>query len=601
MTPSSMPRVSASDSVASTKKKDDSQYHGITPTARHVLEKRYLMKNENGVPIEGPRDMFRRIAKNVASTDAFFGATPEEVVETEELFFGLMDRLEFLAGMSLRNAGRKLQQLAACYVLPIEDNMDSIYTTLKHAALLHKTGAGVGYDFSRLRAQNAIVASTGGKSCGPIGFMKLFEFSCRTIVWNAATRRPGNMGILRVDHPDIMDFINAKVDNNELNNFNISVAATDFFMDQVEKDDVYDLIDPNTKEVVDSVKAREIFNLICDRAWASAEPGMIFIDRINEYNPTPHIGRMESTNQCGEQPLLPYEACNLGSIALSKMLKDENKKKVVDWEKLERTIRAGVHFLDNTIDINEYPIEEIRVVNMGNRKIGLGIMGYADMLIELQIPYQSDEALSLGEKLMKFIHDIGHDESRQIAKKRGSFPNFPGSKYEKEGYTEMRNATVTTIAPTGTTAIIANCSSGLEPLFALVYIRKNWLDLTAEDEMVDVNPIFEDMAKKRWFYSKELMEKVALSGSLKDIEGIPNDVKTIFQTSHDIDPLWHVKMQAVFQKYTDNAVSKTVNMPHESTIEDVRKVYMYAYKTGCKGITIYRDGSREKQVLNLKK
>ncbi len=590
-----------SNSIASLSEEEAFQYRGMTQIARHVLEKRYLLKDESGRPIEGPRDMFRRIAKNVASADRLFGATTEEVQATEDLFFGYMDRLEFLAGMSLRNAGRNLQQLAACYVLPIADNMDSIYTTLKHAAFLHKTGAGIGYDFSKLRPKNARVASTGGKSCGPVGFMKLFEFSCRTIVWNAATRRPGNMGILRVDHPDIREFINAKVDNNELNNFNISVAVTDAFMKAVQSDSTYDLIDPHTEQSVETLKAREIFDLMCHRAWSSAEPGMIFIDQINEYNPTPHVGQMESTNQCGEQPLLPYEACNLGSIVLSRMLKDDAGKRVVDWEKLEKTVRDGVHFLDNTIDINNYPLEEIRAMNLGNRKIGLGVMGYADMLIEMNIPYQSKEALSLGEKLMKFITDVGHLASQEIAKKRGSFSNFPGSKYEKEGYSHMRNATVTTIAPTGTTAIIANCSSGIEPLFALVYIRKNWLDNNKEDEMTDVHPFFLKVAKERWFYREDLMEKISQAGGIQDLPEVPEDVKVIFQTSHDIDPLWHIELQAAFQKYTDNAVSKTVNMPNEASVDDVKNVYMRAFETGCKGVTIYRDGSREKQVLNIKK
>lgn len=573
---------------------------GLSPTAIHVLKKRYLLKDKNGNVIETPEDMFRRIARNIALADKKFGASDNEVKQIEDEFFSIMNNLEFISGMALRNAGRNLQQLSACYVLPLEDSMESIYTTLKEAAFLHKTGAGIGYDFSKLRPRGSLVKTTGGSSCGPVGFMKLFDFSCHTVVYNAATRRPGNMGILSINHPDIEEFISVKNDNSQLNNFNISVSVTDEFMEAVKSDSLYDLIDPVSKKTSKTVRARELFNSICEYAWSSAEPGMIFIDRINEDNPTPHIGKIDATNQCGEQPLLPYEACNLGSIVLSRMLKTgADGRKMIDWAKLEKSVRTAVHFLDNTIEMNKYPLKQIEEINKGNRKIGLGVMGFADMLIQLGISYKSQQALEVAEKVMKYIQDVSHNESCNLAKRRGNFKNFPGSVYDQKGIRYMRNATVTTIAPTGTTSIIANCSSGIEPIFALVYVRKNWLDNSKEDEIVEIHPLFQQVAKERWFYSKELMEEVAVCGSIQEIKGIPQDVKDLFVTAHDIDPRFQVKMQAVFQKYTDNAVSKTVNMKKESTVDDVKDVYMLAYETGCKGITIYRDSSRDKQVFNI--
>lgn len=573
----------------------------ISHTAKVVAEKRYLITDDKGNPTETIYDMFVRVADNIASADALYGATPTQVQEVADDFLNMMVDLEFLAGMTLRNAGRELQQLSACYVLPLEDSMESIYTTLKNAAKLHKTGAGIGYDFTKLRPRNSTVKSTGGKSCGPVGFMKLFEFSCATVVNNAATRRAGNMGILRIDHPDIDEFLSVKEDNNQLNNFNISVNMTDVFMKAVKEGTTYDLVDPHSGEVVEKRDARDMYNRICEKAWRSAEPGVIFFDQVNRFNPTPQLGPMTATNQCGEQPLFPYEACNLGSIVLSRMMrKTVTGVSEIDWEKLEDRVRKSVHFLDNTIDLNNYPLEELAKMNRANRRIGLGVMGFADMLVEMGIPFNSNEAVQVAEHVMKFIQEKSHDESRHLARERGSFPNFKGSRWEKLGYPEMRNATVTTIAPTGTTSIFAGCSSGIEPIFSLVYVRKNILD-QEKDEFIEVHPLFEQKCKERWVYSKELMHKVAQAGTVKGIEEIPADLQRSFVTAHDIEPKWHVLIQAAFQKYTDNAVSKTVNMPHESTLEDVKEVYRLAYDTACKGVTIYRDGSRDKQVLNLVK
>ena len=593
--------LSSSAAVTDAKVPDQRKDIPMSKTAQVVAERRYLMRDENGDVCETVYDMFKRVADNIASGDKLYGATNEQVAQVAEDFLEMMVDLEFLAGMTLRNAGRELQQLSACYVLPMEDSMDSIYGTLKNAAKLHKTGAGIGYDFSKLRPKGAEVKTTGGRSCGPVGFMKLIDFSCATIVNSAATRRAGNMGILRIDHPDVDEFLSVKEDNSQLNNFNISINGTDAFMKAVKEGTTYDIIDPHSGQVIEQRDARAMFRTICEKAWRSAEPGLIFFDQVNRFNPTPQLGEMTATNQCGEQPLFPYEACNLGSIVLSRMIQRlPNGEAEIDWEKLEDRIRKGVHFLDNTIDLNNYPLEELHKMNHANRRIGLGVMGFADMLIELGIPYNSEEAVKMSEVVMKFIQDKSHDESRKLARERGSFPNFKGSRWEKLGYEEMRNATVTTIAPTGTTSIFAGCSSGIEPIFSLVYVRKNILDQD-KDSFMEVHPLFEQKAKSAWVFSKEMIEDVAEKGSLADVEAIPAEMKRVFITSHDVSPEWHIKIQAAFQKYTDNAVSKTVNMPNSATIEDVEKVYMMAYETGCKGVTVYRDGSRDKQVLNLVK
>ena len=570
----------------------------LTESARVVLERRYLRKDDQGRVMETAEDMFRRVAQNIASADRLYGASDAEVQRTEEKFFRAMTRMEFLSGMSLRNAGRELQQLSACYVLPIGDSMEEIYTTLKNAAFLHKSGAGIGYDFSPIRANGDVVNTTGGRASGPVSFMKIFNYSSDIIVNKAATRRGGHMGILRVDHPDIEEFIHAKVDNTELNNFNVSVAATDVFMKAVKEGTTYDLINPHNQKVVKSVDAREMFREIARLAWTSAEPGLVFMDRMEAANPTPHVGTITATNQCGEQPLLPYEACNLGSIVLSRCIKTTSSgERKVDYEKLRELVWIGVHFLDNTVDLNSYPLLEIREMNLGNRKIGLGVMGFSDALILLGIPYNSDPAVEFADHIMEFIKEEGYQASEELAKKRGSFKNFSGSRWESAGYTAFRNATVTTIAPNGTTSIFANCSSGIEPIFALAFVRKNILDI-GKDEFLEVNPVFEQIAKERWFYSKDLMRKVAERGTLEGLLEVPQEVKEVFVTAHDVSPAWHIRIQAAFQKHTDNAVSKTINMLHDATVEDVRDAFMLAYDTGCKGITIYRDGSREAQVLN---
>lgn len=571
----------------------------LTQSAKVVLEKRYLRRDSEGRVTETAIDMFRRVAKNIASANALFGASEQDVRQREEDYYDMMTHFEFLSGMPLRNAGRELQQLSACYVLPLGDSMDEIYTTLKNAAFLHKTGAGIGYDFSPLRPRGATVVSTGNHSSGPVSFMRLFNFSCETIVNNAATRRAGNMGVLRVDHPDIEEFITIKQDNAELQNFNISVAMTDAFMEAVKNDTEYDLVNPHTKEVVRRERARKIFDKIIVGAWAAAEPGILFIDHIEAKNPTPHVGHLRATNQCGEQPLLSYENCNLGSLNLGKFIKkDDHGQPVIDWDRLRRVTRLAVEFLDNTVEINNYLLPEIeKTVKYGNRKIGLGVMGFADMLIELGVPYNSEEAVRFAEEVMKFIEEESHAMSQELGRARGNFPNFKGSLWEKKGYTNMRNATVTTIAPTGTISIFANCSSGIEPIFALAFVRKNILDF-GEDEFLEVNPMLEKMAKERWFYSRDLMARVARQGNLDGIAEIPDDVRGVFVTSHQVESDWHVKIQAAFQKYTDNAVSKTINLPKTATQEDVAHAIITAYDMDCKGLTIYRDQSREKQVLN---
>lgn len=562
----------------------------ITDTARTVLEKRYLIRDEQGQPTEQPEEMFRRVAETIANAEKLFDPTAD-VTTIAQNYYSMMTDLDFLPNSpTLMNAGRELGQLSACFVLPIEDDMESIFDAVKNTALIHKSGGGTGFSFSRLRGRNSSVRSTKGVSSGPISFMRVFD-TATEVIKQGGTRRGANMGILRVDHPDIMQFITCKSDENSINNFNISVALTEIFMEKVEKNESYDLIDPHSQKVIGTLQAKKVFDTIVESAWRNGEPGIVFIDRINEDNPTPQIGEIESTNPCGEQPLLPFEACNLGSINLSNMVSDG----AIDYKKLERMVWLSIRFLDNVIDVNKYPLPEIDRMTKSNRKVGLGVMGYSDMLIKMGISYNSNEALEVAEKVMSFIQEKSKDASESLGEERGLFKNFKKSIYDRSNSRRVRNATTTTIAPTGTISMLANCSSGIEPLFAICYTR-NVLD---NANFIEVNPLFEQVAKAQGFYSKELMEQVAKKGNIASIEEIPEEVKKIFVTSHDISPEWHIKTQAIFQKYVDNAVSKTVNFKHDATIEDIRSVFMMAYQTRCKGVTIYRDGSRDGQVLSI--
>ena len=565
---------------------------GISKNALTVLEKRYLRRDTQGKTLETPADMFRRVAVTIAAPDKNFDKKAD-LKGLADTFYNMMTSFEFLPNSpTLMNAGRELGQLSACFVLPVGDSMEEIFDAVKFTALIHKSGGGTGFSFSRLRPANDVVSSTTGISSGPLSFMRVFDIATETIK-QGGTRRGANMGILRVDHPDIMNFIMCKADQKHLNNFNISVGLTEEFMQAVERDDEYDLRNPRDGKPSGTLNARKVFQRIVKQAWENGEPGIIFLDRLNRDNPTPHIGEIESTNPCGEQPLLPYESCNLGSINLGKFIKNG----VIDWKKLKEVIHNAVHFLDNVIEANNYPLPQIHDMTHANRKIGLGVMGWADMLILLGVPYSSVEAVKLGKKVMKFINDEGHLASQELGRKRGSFPNFKGSIFDRKGAPPMRNATVTTIAPTGTISIIANASSGVEPLFAVSYIRT----VMDKNVMIEVNPCFEQIAKERGFYSEELMKQIAEHGTLHDIPEIPVDVRNVFVTAHDITPNDHIQMQSAFQLYTDNAVSKTVNFPNTATIDDVENAYMLAYQTGCKGVTIYRDGSRDEQVLSTGK
>ncbi len=555
-----------------------------------VLERRYLKKNEKGRVIESTDQLFRRVAKTGAEPERQYGKSEEQVAKMEEEFYGMMTRLEFIPNSpTLMNAGTELGQLSACFVLPVEDSIEGIFETLKITAIIHQTGGGTGFAFSRLRPKGDIVRTTGGVASGPISFATIYDASTE-VIKQGGRRRGANMGILRVDHPDILDFVVAKEKEGVLRNFNISVAVTDKFMQAVERDEDFELINPRSGAVTKKLKARVIWNLIIMMAWKNGEPGVVFIDTINRYNQTPQIGEIESTNPCGEQPLLPYESCNLGSIDVSKFIVDGS----IDWARLREAIRRCVRFLDNVVDANKYPVPEIEQITRGNRKIGLGIMGFADLLIKLGIPYGGEKALKVAEDLMKFISEEGTKMSSELGEEKGSFPNFKGSIWEKN-FKAMRNATVTTVAPTGTISIIAGCSQGIEPLFAVSYVREVAESLGRS--LVEVNPLFESIAIREGFYSEELMRKIARRTSIQELDEIPEKSRKLFFTAHDISADWHVRMQAVFQKYTDNAVSKTINFPNWATPKDIETAYALAYKLGCKGITVYRHGSRELQVL----
>ena len=590
-----------------------------------ILEQRYLIKNEKGKVIEKPEDLFRRVAKNISLADSRYKykdsvnrlikkykkefyeivdlkefkilvQKDDEIKKTEDEFFNLMYSLDFLPNSpTLFNAGRKLQQLAACFVLPIEDDISSIFKTLHDAALIHKTGAGTGFNFSRLRPKGDAIESSGYTS-GPVSFMKIFDAATEQIKLGGVLRG-ANMGILNVDHPDIEDFITVKRNENILTNFNVSVAVTDKFMDDVKKNKNYILINPRTKKSVKKENARRIFRLICEQAHFNGDPGIIFLDRINEFNPTPQLGPIESTDSCGEQPLLPYESCNLGSINLFNMV----EKNEINFKKLKSTIKSSIHFLDNVIDMCDYPLSENRKIVEQNRKVGLGIMGYADMLVQLGIAYDSEKGIDIAEKIMEFISKEASFVSMELAKKRGQFPSWKSSIFNKKGqyfrghHMPLRNATRTTLAPTGTISIIADTSSGIEPLFALSYLRK-----TAEGKTLtyfDKN--LREVLTKNKLYNDDIIRRITKEGTIKNVSEIPDSIKKVFVVGSDIAPEWHVRMQAAFQRYVDNGISKTVSLPKDATVEDVEKIFMMAYELGCKGVSIYRYGSREGQVIYL--
>jgi ribonucleoside-diphosphate reductase alpha chain len=579
----------------------------ITPNALTVLKRRYLMRDAEGRVMETPHDLFVRVANFIAEADRAYGANDTETQKTSDEYYDMMASLDFLPNSpTLMNAGRPLGQLSACFVLPVGDSMDEIFETNKHAALIHKSGGGTGFSFSRLRPKNSVVASTSGVASGPVSFMKVYNASTEAVK-QGGTRRGANMGILRVDHPDILDFISCKDDTGEITNFNISVAITDSFMAAVKEGTTYPLLNPKTgrvhvvKEQEARLDAREVFNLIIDHAWRTGEPGIIFIDRMNRRNPTAPSEVIEATNPCGEQPLPPYDSCNLGSINLSHVVKEPLPKDfsiheaeaAVDWHKLSRLVHSAVHFLDNVIDQNRYPLPQIELQSKKNRRIGLGVMGWADMLVKLHLPYNSPQALALADKVMNFVEAEARNESSELAKSRGRFPNWDGSIYKAEDLS-MRNATVTTIAPTGTISIIAGCSSGIEPFYSLAFER-NVLDGA---RLIEINPLFEQAARAGGFYSEGLIRKVASRRSIADMEEIPEAVRSLFVTAADVSPSDHVQMQAVFQKHCDSSVSKTINFAETATRDDVRAAFELAYELDCKGVTIYRDNSRPNQVLS---
>lgn len=560
----------------------------FSENATRVLERRYLLKDEKGSPTETPEEMLWRVARAVAKAEERFddAQSPEYWAER---FYEVMAQLDFLPNSpTLMNAGTLAGQLSACFVLPIGDSMEEIFDALKYTALVHKSGGGTGFNFSTLRPYGDIVRSTKGVASGPVSFMELFDHTT-DVVKQGGMRRGANMGILNADHPDVIRFIKAKIEEGKLKNFNISIGATHKFMHAVLNDEDWQLLNPRTGEVVESIKARYLFDLICEMAWKTGDPGMVFLDRIDELNPTPNLGHITATNPCGEQPLLPFESCNLGSINLSNMV---SPKREIDWDKLEETIRVAVRFLDDVIEVNHFPIKEIAEMTKATRKIGLGVMGWADVLFKVRIPYDSEEALQLARKVMSFINKIGHEESSNLARIRGPFPAWKGSKWEESGVL-MRNATVTTIAPTGTISLVADASSGIEPAFALAYRRKAFEGTANLDY---VNEILLDALKEEGLYTEALIEEILGKGSLKDMN-LPEGLKKVFVTAHEIAPEWHVKMQAAFQEFTDNAVSKTINLPHEASVEDVKKAFLSAYELGCKGITVFRDRCKEDQVL----
>ncbi|MCL7413050.1 MAG: adenosylcobalamin-dependent ribonucleoside-diphosphate reductase [ANME-2 cluster archaeon] len=557
----------------------------LSENALNVLRRRYLLKDELGKVIETPGQMFLRVARYVASADGLYG----DIAGSEQEFYSVMSRLEFLPNSpTLMNAGTRLKQLAACFVLPVGDSLDEIFETLKSAAIIHQSGGGTGFSFTRLRPKGDIVGSTGGIASGPVSFMKVFDAATQAIK-QGGRRRGANMGILRVDHPDIVEFITAKCKAGVLTNFNLSVGVTDSFMRAVEAGESYDLVNPRTGLATEQRDAIQIFECMVESAWACGEPGVLFLDRINRDNPTPEIGVIEATNPCGEQPLLPYEACNLGSINLDTMVSGGS----IDFEKLGDTVDVAVRFLDNVIDMEQFPLGRITRMVKGNRKIGLGVMGFADMLIRLGIPYNSTGAVRTAEEIMDFISSRATRMSEEIAKRRGVFENFDKSIYNSPGKPKVRNATRVTIAPTGTIGIIAGCSSGIEPLYAVSYIRT----IMEDEHLMVTNPYFEQIAREENFFSHELVRRIASAGSVQGMDEVPVEVQKLFVTAHDIGYEWHIRIQAAFQKYADNAVSKTINFREEATKDDVARAFRLACTLGCKGITVYRNRSRDAQVL----
>ena len=557
--------------------------------AMEVLKRRYLLKDDHRTVIETPSELFGRVASYIARAEEHFKSSLS-IDEVEEQFYRMMRDLEFMPNSpTLMNAGTSLGQLSACFVIPVEDSMDGIFDALKDMAKIHQTGGGTGFNFSHLRPKGDLVASTKGEASGPVSFMHIFDQATGVIV-QGGRRRGANMGILRCDHPDIVEFIEAKTEKGRFANFNLSVGVTDAFMEAVKGNKSFDLVNPRTTQTVRSIKARSVFDLIVNAAWRTGDPGLIFLDEINRKNPTPKVGRIEATNPCGELPLLPYESCNLASINLAKMVKGDS----LDWAKLKDRVTWGIRFLDNVIEVNRFPLSETAEITFANRKVGLGVMGFADMLIRLGIPYTSSKAVQFAERLMHFVHTESLNASMALARERGVFPNFDKSVYPKQGM-KVRNATVNTIAPTGTISIIANCSSGIEPLFAISFVR----NVLSGTRLFEVNPLFEEMTRRKGIYTQELLARIAQRGSVQDIKEIPRDIRKVFVTAFDVTPEQHLRHQAAFQQYTDNSVSKTVNLPSGAAVDDVRKIYLMAHRFRCKGITIYRYGSKDDQVLSF--
>jgi ribonucleoside-diphosphate reductase alpha chain len=561
----------------------------LSVNAVRVLQRRYLRRDEQGRTTETPGGMFRRVAAAVAKAELNH-VSPSEASRWEERFLQVMSRLEFLPNSpTLMNAGLPRGQLSACFVIPVEDSMSGIFRAVREMAVIHQTGGGTGFSFSRLRPRGDIVGSTKGVASGPVSFMHVFD-TATEVIKQGGRRRGANMGILRVDHPDILEFIASKSRETSLRNFNISVAVTDAFMRALAAGRQYSLVNPRTRGNAGRLSAKSVFDLMVTTAWKVGEPGVIFIDRINRHNPTPGLGLIESTNPCGELPLLPYESCNLGSVNLAAMVDNRS----LDWPRLMKTVHVGVRFLDDVIDANRYLNAHVRKMTLGNRKIGLGVMGFADMLFQLGIPYDSEKALGLGRRVMRTVCKEAEAASAHLASRRGVFPNWRHSRCADTNL-RLRNATVTTVAPTGTISIIAGCSSGIEPVFALSFVR----NVMEGARLLEVNPVFERVARSRGFYSSRLMMEIARKGSIQEVKSLPEDVLRVFVTAFDILPEWHVKMQAAFQKHCDNSVSKTVNLPASATVDDVRRVFLLAYRLQCKGVTVYRYGTRKRQVLEL--